>query len=121
MKGLENESDIQRGNVICPPEDLCPVFNCFEAEMQILEIPAEKKGIMANGYSCIMHMHTIIDEISIDILGEIDRKTKTEKKVKFLRSQCRARVLIKSNNVLCGEKFEKFPALGRFTLRDSGK
>jgi len=97
------------------------VFNCFEAEMQILDIPAEKKGIMANGYSCIMHFHTIIDEITIDILCEIDRKTKTEKKVKFLRSQCRAKVVIKSNNVLCGEKFEKFPSLGRFTLRDAGK
>lgn len=118
---MENETDIQRGNVICSSDDLCPVFNCFEAEMQILDIPAEKKGIMANGYSCIMHMHTIIDEITIDIICEIDRKTKAEKKVKFLRSQSRAKVVIKSNNVLCGEKFEKFPALGRFTLRDAGK
>jgi len=121
MKGMENENDIQRGDVVCSSEDLCPVFNCFEAEMQILDIPSEKKGIMANGYSCIMHMHTIIDEITIDILCEIDRKTKTEKKVKFLRSQSRAKVIIKSANILCGEKFERFPALGRFTLRDSGK
>jgi len=79
--------------------------------MQILEIPSEKKGIMANGYSCIMHMHTIIEEITIDILCEIDKKTKTEKKVKFLRSQSRAKVVIKTSNVVCGEKFEKFQAL----------
>ena len=66
-------------------------------------------------------MHTIIEECTIDLLGEIDRKTKTEKQVKFLRSHTRARVLIKASNTLCGEKFEKFATLGRFTLRDEGK
>jgi len=66
-------------------------------------------------------MHTIIEECFIDLIGEIDRKTKTEKKVKFLRSQSRAKVIIKTNNSLCGEKFEKFSTLGRFTLRDEGK
>jgi peptide chain release factor subunit 3 len=66
-------------------------------------------------------MHTIIEEITIDLVGEIDKKTKIEKKVKFLRSQSRAKVIIKSNNPLCGEKFEKFATLGRFTLRDEGK
>ena len=76
---------------------------------------------MANGYQCIIHMHTIIEEISIEILAEIDRKTKVEKKVKFLRSQTRARVLIKTANPICGEKFDKFATLGRFTLRDEGK
>jgi peptide chain release factor subunit 3 len=76
---------------------------------------------MANGYQCILHMHTIIEECNIDILAEIDRKTKAEKKVKFIRSQTRARVVIKASNSLCGEKFERFSTLGRFTLRDEGK
>jgi peptide chain release factor subunit 3 len=89
--------------------------------MQILDIPEGKKGIMASGYTCMMHFHTLIDEISIDVIAEIDKKTKTEKKVKFLRSQTRAKVIIKSSKVNCGEKFEKFPTLGRFTLRDEGK
>ena len=66
-------------------------------------------------------MHTIIEECTIDLIGEIDRKTKTEKKVKFVRSQTRARVVIKTNNSICGEKFDKFATLGRFTLRDEGK
>jgi len=121
VKGIDNENLIDRGNVICSTDDVCPTFNCFEAEMQILDIPDGKKGIMASGYTCMMHFHTIIDEISIDVVAEIDRKTKTEKKVKFLRSQSRAKVIIKSSKVACGEKFEKFATLGRFTLRDEGK
>jgi peptide chain release factor subunit 3 len=109
-----------RGSVICSPDDLCPVFNTFESEIQILDLP-EKKQIMANGYQCILHMHTIIEEVYIDLIAEIDRKTKTEKKVKFVRSQSRARVVLKTNNNICGEKFDKFSTLGRFTLRDEGK
>ena len=35
--------------------------------MQILDIPEGKKGIMASGYTCMMHFHTIIDEVSIDV------------------------------------------------------
>lgn len=105
---------------MCSVDDLCPVFNIFEAEMQILDLP-DSKQIMANGYQCILHFHTNIEECSIDLIAEIDRTSKTEKKVKFVRSQTRAKVLIKVNNLLCGEKYERFPTLGRFTLRDEGK
>jgi len=42
-------------------------------------------------------------------------------KVKFVKNNTRAKVLIKANSVLCGEKFESYPTLGRFTLRDEGK
>jgi peptide chain release factor subunit 3 len=120
VKGIESEAEISRGSVICSNDDLCPIFNTFMAEIQVLELP-EKKQIMANGYQCILHMHTIIEECTIDLVGEIDRKTKTEKKVKFIRSLTRAKVVIKTSNSLCGEKFEKFATLGRFTLRDEGK
>lgn len=89
--------------------------------MHVLDIPEGKKGIMASGYTCMMHFHTIIDEVSIDVVAEIDVKTKTEKKVKFLRSQSRAKVIIKTSKVICGEKFANFATLGRFTLRDEGK
>jgi peptide chain release factor subunit 3 len=109
-----------RGGIICSPDDLCPVFNTFEAEIQVLDLP-ESNQIIANGFVCILHMHTTIDEVSIDIAGEIDRKEKLEKKVKFIRSQSRARVFLKTTNNVCAEKFDKFPTLGRFTLRFEGK
>ena len=120
VRGIENELEIMRGGIVCSVDDLCPYFNTFEAEIQVLDLP-EKKQIMTNGYQCILHMHTTIEECTIDLVAEIDRKLKTEKKVKFIRSQTRAKVIIKTNNLMCGEKYDKFATLGRFTLRDEGK
>ena len=76
---------------------------------------------MASGYTCIMHFHTTIEEIQLDIICELDKKTKEEKRVKFLKSFSRAKVHIKINNIVCGEKYERMSTLGRFTLRDEGK
>ena len=76
---------------------------------------------MANGYTCIMHYHTCIEEVKITIMAEIDKKTKEENKVKFVKGNTRAKVLLQTNNIVCGEKFEFFQTLGRFTLRDEGK
>lgn len=68
-----------------------------------------------------MHYHTSIEECKITIMAEIDKKTKEETKVKFIKGNTRAKVLIQTNNLVCGEKYENFPTLGRFTLRDEGK
>ena len=75
---------------------------------------------MASGYTCIMHFHTTTEEVTITIMAEIDRKTKEENKVKFIRGNTRAKVSIKTNNIICGEKFDVLNTLGRFTLRDEG-
>ena len=119
VRGIENESDVIRGQIICSNDDLCPMFNVFEAEIQIIEIPETKK-IIASGYQCYLHIHTIIDECSLELVSEIDKETKKEKKSKFLLPKSRAKVKITVNNVICGEKFEKFATLGRFILRDEG-
>jgi peptide chain release factor subunit 3 len=68
-----------------------------------------------------MHFHTTIEDCQLELICEVDKKTKEEKKVKFLKSFSRARVLIKTTNIVCGEKYEKMAALGRFTLRYEGK
>jgi peptide chain release factor subunit 3 len=117
-KGIENESDVQRGQVICSIDDVCPYFSVFEAEIQIIDIPETKK-IIATGYQCYIHMHTIIDECTLELMAEID-KDKNEKKTKFVLPKSRAKVRITTNNIVVGEKFEKFSALGRFILRDEG-
>ena len=76
---------------------------------------------MGSGYKCIMHYHTTVTECTLTIMAEIHKKTKEETKVKFLKSHCRAKILIKTNSIVCGEKFEHMQGLGRFTLRDEGK
>ena len=120
IRGLENESDIQTGSVICSVDSLCPMFNVFEAEVMFLEL-VEHKPIISNGYACILHIHTLEEECIIDqILAQIDKKE--EKKVKFIPGYSRAKVLISvTNKAICADKFENFKSLGRFTLRDEGK
>jgi peptide chain release factor subunit 3 len=119
LKGCENEQEINRGNILCSADDLCPYFQVFEAEIFLLTLPESKK-IMSNGYLCNIHMHTIIEECSIDVIAEIDKKTKEDVKVKFIKSNSRAKVRVTVNNVVCAEKFENYPMLGRFTIRDEG-
>jgi len=76
---------------------------------------------MTSGFSCILHFHTCIEDCTIDLICELNRQNKEEKKVKLLKSFSKGRVNIKTTNPICGEKFEVIPSLGRFTLRDEGK
>lgn len=68
-------------------------------------------------------MHTIAEECVVDqIICEIDRKTKVESKVKFLKNFSKARVVIKLNMIICAEKSDSgIVPLSRFTLRDEGR
>ena len=117
-KGIDSENEVNRGNILCSNDNLCLVFNVFEAEIQILELP--NNLIIADGFSCVLHYHTFIEECTITPKAEINRKTKAETKVKFVRSQSRVRAFIKTKNILCGEKYETFNNLGRFSMRYEG-
>ena len=117
-KGVDSENEVNRGNILCSNDNLCLVFNVFEAEMQILELP--NNLIIADGFSCVLHYHTFIEECTITPKVEINRKTKAETKVKFVRSQSRVRAFIKTKNILCGEKYDTFNNLGRFSMRYEG-
>ena len=56
------------------------VFNVFKAEIQVLGL--KEKQIIDDCFIC--HFHTFIEECSIDIKWEIDRKIKIEKKTNLL-------------------------------------
>ena len=117
-KGIDSESEVNRGNILCSNDNLCLTFNVFEAEIQVLELP--NNLIIAEGFNCILHYHTFIEECSITPKAEINRKTKAETKVKFVRSQSRVKAFVKTKNILCGEKYETFNNLGRFSMRYEG-
>ena len=106
------------GYILCSNDNFWHVFNVFEAEIQVLEL--QEKQIIVDGFICMLHFHTFIQECSIDIKWEIDRKTKTGKKVKFVRSQVRIKAFVKTKNLLCGEKYFDFNSLGRFSMRYEG-
>ena len=117
-KGIDSENEVNRGNILCSNDNLCLTFNVFEAEIQLLELPDNL--IIAEGFSCMLHYHTFIEECTITPKSEINRKTKVETKVKFVRSQARLKAFVKTKNVLCGEKYETFNNLGRFSMRYEG-
>ena len=117
-KGIDSENEVNRGNILCSNDNLCLIFNVFEAEIQILELP--NNLIIAEGFNCVLHYHTFIEECTIIPKTEINKKTKTETKVKFVRSQSRIKAFVKTKNILCGEKYENFANLGRFSMRYEG-
>ena len=117
-KGIDSENEVSRGNILCSNDNLCMTFNVFEAEIFVLELP--NNLIIAEGFNCVLHYHTIIEECTITPKTEINVKTKAETKVKFVRSHTRVKAYVKTKNVLCGEKYENFNNLGRFSMRYEG-
>lgn len=119
-KGLE-DNDIDRGYVICNTESLCAITELFIAELTLLKLP-EDKQILSQGYTCILHMHTSVNEIEIEEVEAImDPESKKLTRVSFLKTGQTGVVKISIKSPLCLEKFEMIEQLGRFTIRDGGE
>jgi len=72
--------------MICSTEDLCPVTQLFIAELTLLKLP-EHKPIMSQGYTCVLHMHTSVNEIEIEEVEAImNPENKKLTKNTFLKS-----------------------------------
>lgn len=104
---------------------MMPVTDIFEAEIDVLEL-LEYKPILSKGYTCIMHIHTYNDEISIkDIVRteEIDEKGEkiVKQKPQFAKSHMKIICRVQPRQPLALEKFDSIQQMGRFTLRDEGK
>eukprot|EP00828_Plagiopyla_frontata_P041087 TRINITY_DN574_c0_g1_i3.p1 TRINITY_DN574_c0_g1~~TRINITY_DN574_c0_g1_i3.p1 ORF type:complete len:836 (-),score=161.15 TRINITY_DN574_c0_g1_i3:47-2554(-) len=119
VKDLD-EVDIKRGFVICNNEDFCQISYELETELEILELP-DHKQLMSAGYSCIIHMHTIMEEVEVSHI--ICKKSEQGQAIatSFLKSGMKGIVRISSKQYLCVEKFSKDVHLGSFTLRDEGR
>lgn len=117
---------ISKGDVISSREQPTPVTMVIEAEMELLEL-LPQKPIVTKGYQCIMHCHTFADDITIEQLIMVQEENKTTGKMeenmkpKFARSMQKCRVRISTKVPLAMEKYDVFPQLGRFTLRDEGR
>ncbi|KAL2649746.1 hypothetical protein R1flu_017874 [Riccia fluitans] len=119
LSGVEEE-DISSGFVLSSVARPIPVVLEFDAQLQILEL-LDHKAIFTAGYKAVLHIHSVVEECEIiELLQEIDPKTKKSKKKKvlFVKSGAVVVVKIQVNEAICVEKFEDFPQLGRFTLRD---
>ncbi|CAE6518238.1 unnamed protein product [Rhizoctonia solani] len=119
LRGVDDE-DITPGFVLTSPGKPVHSVTQFEAELVILE----HKNIICAGYSAVMHVHTLAEEVTLSaLLHYFDKKTnrKSKKPPQFAKKGQKIIALIETTAAVCVEPFKLYPQLGRFTLRDEGK
>lgn len=121
IKGVEEE-DISPGFVLCSPKRPVHCVNQFEAQIRLLEL----KSIISAGFNCVLHVHSATEEVTFAaLLHKLEPKTnrKSKKAPGFAKQGMNiiARMQVTGGaGSVCVERFEDYPQLGRFTLRDQG-
>ncbi|KAH9820441.1 Eukaryotic peptide chain release factor GTP-binding subunit [Teratosphaeria destructans] len=122
IKGAEEE-DISPGFVLCSPKRPVHCVAAFEAQIRLLEL----KSILSAGFNCVLHVHSATEEVTFAaLLHKLEPKTnrKSKKPPGFAKQGMNiiARLEVTGGaGSVCVEKFEDYPQLGRFTLRDQGQ
>ncbi|KAL1586574.1 hypothetical protein WHR41_05343 [Cladosporium halotolerans] len=122
IKGVEEE-DIMPGFVLCSPRRPVHCVTAFEAQIRLLEL----KSILSAGFNCVLHVHSATEEVTFSaLLHKLEPKTnrKSKKPPGFAKQGmniiARLEITGAVSNV-CVERFEDYPQMGRFTLRDQGQ
>ncbi|KAJ3339023.1 translation termination factor GTPase eRF3 [Gonapodya sp. JEL0774] len=121
LKNVEEE-DALSGFVLCSPNNPVHTANTFECQLVIMDT----KTIICAGYTAVLHMHTVVEEVSLkDLLHILDKKSgkKSKHPPKFLKQGDAAIVTIEttSGQAICAEPYAEHAQLGRLTLRDEGR
>ncbi|EGO27904.1 hypothetical protein SERLADRAFT_447127 [Serpula lacrymans var. lacrymans S7.9] len=119
LRGVEDE-DITPGFVLTSPKTPVHSVRQFEAQLAILE----HKSIICAGYSAVMHIHTLSEEVTLPaLLHYFDKTTgrKSKKPPQFAKRGQKIVALVETTAPICIERFVDYPQLGRFTLRDEGR
>jgi len=122
IQGVE-ESDLLTGYVICDTQSPVKIVTEFQAQLAILELPT-LNPLFSAGTEAVIHIHTCIKECQVlNLIAEIDKKTKkpSKKKPTFVKNGAVVICTIQTAGPICLEPFDIFATLGRFTLRDKGK
>jgi len=118
IKGI-TEDDVTPGFVLCDPSNPIKTGKIFDAQVVILDL----KSIICAGYSCVLHLQAMTEEVTIKaLICLVDKKTgeKSKTRPRFIKQDQIAIVRFVSNHLICMETFKDHPQLGRFTLRDEG-
>jgi peptide chain release factor subunit 3 len=119
LKGIEEE-DILPGFVLCSPKRLVHCVATFEAQIRILEL----KSILTTGFNCVMHVHSAIEEVTFSaLLHKLQKGTNRKSKLPPSHAKRGDSIIAQMSviggaGMVCVEKFEDYPQMGRFTLRD---
>ncbi|EKG16338.1 HR1 repeat rho-binding protein [Macrophomina phaseolina MS6] len=122
LRGIEEE-DILPGFVLCSPKRPVHCVQKFEAQIVLLEL----KSILSAGFNCVLHVHSATEEVTFDaLLHKLEKGTGRKSKkppgfaTKGMSIIARLSVTGGAGSV-CVERFEDYPQMGRFTLRDQGQ
>ncbi|KAL1610191.1 translation termination factor GTPase eRF3 [Paraconiothyrium brasiliense] len=122
LRGVEEE-DILPGFVLCSPKRPVHCVSSFEAQIVLLDL----KSILTAGYNCVLHVHAAQEEVTFEaLLHKLEKGTgrKSKKAPGFATKGMSIIARLKvtgTAGALCVERFEDYPQLGRFTLRDQGQ
>nr|AYM47849.1 transcription elongation factor 2 [Starmerella bombicola] len=118
LKGIDEE-EIQIGYVLTSSKNPIKAVTRFEAQIAIVDI----KSILTSGFSCVMHVHTAVEEVIFThLLHKLEKGTnrKSKKAPAFAKKGMKIIAVLETTSPICVEEFSKTPQLGRFTLRDQG-
>ena len=118
LKGIEEE-DISVGFVLSSPKAPVRTVTRFEAQVALVEL----KSILTSGYTCVMHVHTAIEEVTVKaLLHKLEKGTnrKSKKPPAFAKKGMRVIAVLETAGPVCVETYKDYQPLGRFTLRDQG-
>lgn len=118
VSGIEEE-DVSPGFVICALDAPCNTGRIFDAKIVILE----HKSIICAGYSAVLHLHTVAEEVTIkNLICLLDKKTGKKTPTRFIMQDQIGIARFQVNaGMICMETFTDFPQMGRFNLRDEGR
>jgi peptide chain release factor subunit 3 len=118
LRGIEEE-DLAPGYVLTSVKNPVKTVTRFAAQVAIVEL----KSILSNGFSCVMHLHTAIEEVKIvELKHKLEKGTnrKSKKPPAFAKKGMKVIAILETPELVCAETFNDYPQLGRFTLRDQG-
>lgn len=122
LRGVEEE-DILPGFVLCSPKRLVHNVTAFEAQIRILEL----KSILSAGFNCVLHVHAAIEEVTFAaLLHKLQKGTNRKSKLPPSHAKKGESIIARMEvtggaGSVCVERFEDYPQMGRFTLRDQGQ
>ncbi len=118
LKGVERK-ELKRGDVIGHPANPPTVAEEFTAQIVVLQHPTA----IAAGYTPVVHAHTgHVSARFVEILKKLDPRTGQviEENPSFIKKGDAAIVKMKPIKPFVIEKYQEFPQLGRFAVRDMG-
>lgn len=119
VRGVDKK-DIKRGDVAGHPNAPPTVVDEFTARVVVIWHPTA----IGVGYTPVLHIHTASVACRVtEIVSKLDPRTgaEVEKNPQFIKQGDVAIIKFKPIKQLVAEKYNEFPPLGRFAMRDMGK